>query len=434
MHSKNISKSIGEYKSYEKCRFCSHNFLEVINLGNVPLAGGFLKNNKKQTLKREKFYPLEIYFCPKCYLLQTNNVIDKDTLFKDYFYFSSAIKTLITHFEQNADKVAHLLPDTKKRFVVEIGCNDGALITSLSKKGFKTLGVDPAINIVQPLIKKGLPIINDYFSEKVAQKIVKTHGQADAILSFHAMAHIEDMHDVIRGVKTLLKADGFLAFEVHYLGNLIPEMQYDMIYHEHQYYYSLHALNNFFKMHDMTIFDIQPTPVRSGSMMYFVQKSQTGQREITKNTKSLLLTERKLGLDKTKTYKKFAKEIEKTKKDLTKLLKTLKKSGKKIVGYGASGRGTIIMNYCGLDETYLDYVIDDAPAKQGTYTPGTHLVIKPSTVLQEKDKPDYIVLFAWSFFDEVVKKNIEFLKNGGKFIVPLPKVKVISIADIDHGK
>lgn len=418
-------KTIGEHRNYDKCRFCQQNILPVINLGYVPLAGGFIKNTNKNSFSSEKFYPLELFFCTKCYLLQANNVINKDTLFKNYYYYSSEIKTLVNHFETSANALAKLFPDPNKRFVVEIGCNDGKLISFLSKKGFRSLGVDPASNIVEPLIKKGLPIINDYFSESLAFKISKQYGKADVIISYHTLAHIENMYDVVRGIKALLKDDGFLAFEVHYLGNLVKELQYDMIYHEHQFYYSLHAIINFFKMNKMEIFDIQRTPVRAGSIMYYVQNIKTGKRKISENVKKLLSVEKKSGLDSTETFLKLSKKIMKTKNDLVRLLISIKKNNKTIAGYGASGRGTIIMNYCGIGKNFLDYIIDDAPAKHGAYTPGTHLLIKPSSVLKTKNRPDYILLFAWSFFDEVIKKNAEYLKKGGKFIIPLPKVKII---------
>lgn len=416
-------RTIGEYRNYDNCRFCQHQIIPVINLGYVPLAGGFIK--KINNIANEKFYPLELFFCPQCYLLQTNNVINKEILFKNYYYHSSAIKTLVKHFKSNVDYLTKLLPDSNKRFIVEIGCNDGELISILSKKGFRALGVDPASNIVKPLIKKGLPIINDYFSEPLAGKIVKRHGKADEIVSFHTLAHIEDMHDVIRGIKILLKEDGFLAFEVHYLGNLINELQYDMIYHEHQFYYSIHAIINLFKMHEMAIFDVQRTPVRSGSITYFVQNTKTGKRNISKSVKKLLLLEKNMGLDKAETFLKFAKEIMKTKKDLLRLLASIKKNNKRIAGYGASGRGTIIMNYCGIGNNFLDYVIDDAPSKQGAYTPGNHLRIVPSSILNTSKKPDYVVLFAWPFWKEIKKRNKIYIKNGGKFIVPLPQVKII---------
>lgn len=426
MHSEAIT--IGNHRYYKNCRFCfSKNVIPVIDLGNMPLAGGFIKKGtKKSEFSKEKFYPLVIHFCNDCYLLQVNSAVDPDILFKNYFYFSSTIGTLIEHFAKSVSEITSKFPNKKKTFIAEIGCNDGGFISALQKAGFKAIGIDPASNVVKPLIKKGLPIINAYFTESIAKKIVAKHGNADAIYSFHAMAHIEDMHDVIRGVKTLLKKDGYLAFEVHYLGSLLKEKQYDMIYHEHQYYYSLLTLQNFFTQFDMEIFDVKQIAIRGGSILYYVQNKKDGRRTISNNVKKLVKEEQTLGYDKAMTYELYAKEINKTKIKLLKILDKLKAEKKKIAGYGASGRGTIIMNYCGLDETYLDYVIDDAPAKHGAFTPGTRLKIVPSNVLTSIDRPDYVVLFAWPFIAEVKKRNLQYLQSDGKIIVPLPNVEIVS--------
>jgi methylation protein EvaC len=422
----NKSKEVGEFRHYEVCRFCSsENITPVIDLGYVPLAGGFLKNKKE--FKNEKFYPLVVVFCNDCFLLQVNAAINPDTLFKNYFYFSSSIKTLLDHFELRVQDLKNLLPNPKKSLVVEIGANDGGFINSLQNHGYKALGVDPATNIVRPLIKKGLPMINNYFTEKVAEEIVQTHGKADAIYGFHSMAHIEDMHEVLRGVKTLLKDDGFLAIEVHYLGSLINEYQFDMIYHEHQYYYSLIALQNFFSQYDMEVFDVQRFPVRGGSILFFVQNKKNGKQKISAAVKKLRTEEIELGFDTAQAYKKYAKYIEKIKLEMQKLVEKLKKQNKTIAGYGASGRGTILSNYCGLTEKYLDYVIDDAPAKQGAFTPGTRLQITSSEILQSKKMPDFVVLFAWPFITEIKKKQTMYLQNGGRFIVPLPDVSIVSV-------
>ena len=421
------SKRVGEHMYFPSCRFCGSKRCEtVIDLGIMPLAGGFIKPDSiPQAFEREKNYPLTIAFCEDCYLLQCNTAVSPETLFKDYFYFSSSIGTLLEHFDKTVSEIATFIPEIKGKMIMEIGCNDGGFLQSLKKHGYKALGIDPATNVVTPMIKKGLPIINDFFTEKLAKKIVKEYGKADAIYSFHSMAHIEDMHDVIRGVKTVLQDDGYLAFEVHYLGSLLKELQYDMMYHEHEYYYSLHSLTNFFAQHDMEIFHVNLVPVRGGSIQYFVQKKLPGSRKVKTSVTNLYKKEKEQGLHKKATYKKFGKKIAKTKKDLLILLNTLKKGNKTIVGYGASGRGTVVMNYCGLTSDYLSYVVDDAKAKHGSYTPGTHLEIKPSGILMSDPYPDYAVVFAWPFMEEVKKRNPEFLARGGKFITPLPEVKII---------
>ncbi|HMS22721.1 MAG TPA: class I SAM-dependent methyltransferase [Candidatus Levybacteria bacterium] len=418
--------NVGIHTYFLTCRFCnSHKVRQVLNLGYVPLAGGFFKENTPQkVLENEKLYPLQLNFCESCYLLQCNVSIPPETLFKDYFYYSSTIKTLVEHFNRTAKGVKKYL-DQKKAFIIEIGCNDGTFLDALANEGYTVLGVDPAENITIPLIKKGKPILNTFFTENVGSKIAKDYGRADAIYSFHSMAHIEDMHSVMRGIKKVLKKNGYLAFEVHYLGKLIQEMQYDMIYHEHQFYYSLLSLKKFFGIYDMEIFDVSQTPLRGGSIMYYVQNKKSGKRKINKSVKLLETAEKKQGLTKMKTYTSFAKRIEKTKKSLLKTIDTLRKDNKNIIGYGASGRGTVIMNYCNLTADSVKLVVDDSPMKQNSYMPGTHQKIYSSKKLLENPKSTYAVLFAWPFVNEVLLRNSEYIKRGGQFIVPLPSVKIL---------
>ncbi len=420
-------KNIGEYKYFDKCRFCfSKNGKVVIDIGHVPLAGGFLKaDSSENDFKNEKQYPLQLFFCKDCKMLQVNTSVNPDTLFKNYFYFTSSMTTLVEYFKKFSDELLNNAKYSEKTHIVEIGCNDGALLDAFIKKGVTVTGVDPATNVVKPLIKRGIPIINDYFGEKVATDIINQKGQADYIVSFHSMAHIENMHDVVKGIKKLLKPTGTLAFEVHYLGNLILEKQYDMIYHEHQYYYSLHSLQNFFAQYEMEVFDVQKTPMRGGSMIYYIQHKNSKSKKITQNVKDLILFEKKNKLINIETFQKYNKFIRSTKKKLLKLLDELLLQNKTIIGYGASGRGTIIMNYCGLDKKYFNQVIDDAPQKWDAYTPGTHQKIIDNSILSSSKNPDYCVLFAWPFTNEVVKRNEIFIKKGGKFITPLPHVKII---------
>lgn len=398
-----------------------------MDFGNVPLAGGFFaKNATQRDLAQERLYPLVICFCTHCGLVQASDVVEAKTLFENYFYFSSAIGTVVKHFVQYAKELKLLVPDTSKRFVVEIGCNDGVFLRPLKAQGFNVLGVDPAANVVSPLIKQGLPIKCGFFGESLAKEIAAFHGQADIILGSNCLAHIDDMHDVVRGIKLLLKPDGFLSMETHYLGVLLAQSQYDFMYHEHQSYYSLGALTKFFAQYDLEIYDAYPVKLHAGSMRYFVQKKQTGGRKITARLRTIRAEEKSQKLDKLVTFTSFSVHIARTKKQLMLELDRLKLQGKTIAGYGASGRATIIMAYCGIDRTHLDYVIDDAPAKEGAYTPGNHLPICNSVILNDRQcRPDYCLLLAWSFAPEIIARNAKYIAWGGKFIVPLPKVKIL---------
>jgi len=418
-------KPIGEFIERDTCRFCQGtNLYEILNLGNVPLAGGFLK---EKDFPQEKYYPLTLNFCQDCYLVQVGHVVSADTLFKNnYFFFSSAIATLVDHFKDYAKDVYERFLKTKASpAILEIGCNDGVMLRPFSSLGVRVIGVDPATNVVKRIDIKDAVIVNDFFTEKVARQIKEKHGQVDAVVSSFSCAHIDDMVDVMKGVKSLLKDDGVFIFEIYYLGTLIDEMQYDMVYHEHMSYYSFIALARFLKKFDMEIFDVKYTPgVRSGSVRFYSRNIGKVKGDISSAAVEMMRHEQERGFDKSGVYTQYADKVDRTRRDLMVLLDRLKQSGKKIIGYGASGRGTVIMNYCGIDGRYLDYVVDDAPAKQGFFTPGTHVPIKPWDFVRESKTPDYIILFAWSFTDEVIKKRQDYIKNGGKFIIPLPQVRI----------
>jgi len=423
---KKKNAQIGEFTRRNDCRFCqSHNLVKILDFGNVPLAGSFLK---EEQFSNEKFYPLELNFCQDCTLVQVSNVVPAEVLFKNYFYFSSSIKTLVEHFQSFAQEVnEQFLKNRNQPAVFEIGCNDGPLLKPFAAMGITAIGIDPATNVVESINSKGITVINDFFGEKLALQIKEKFGSFDAILSSYSFAHIDGMEDIIKGVKRLLKEDGVFIFEVYYLGTLINGMQYDMIYHEHLSYYSLKALAIFLKRFGMEIFDVKFIPgVRSGAARFYARN--IGKRDEKKSSAvtDLEQYEKDKGFDKVETYLGYAKKVNTTREQLLKLLVHLKSKGCTIIGYGASGRGTTIMNYCGIDNHYLDYVVDDAPAKLGFFTPGTHVPIKPWNFTKETQFPDYALLFAWSFINEVKNKRMDYLKDGGNFIVPLPEVKIES--------
>lgn len=425
MELQKIPKNSGKYRYYDFCRFCFSSEIEtVINLGHVPLAGGFLPSISTNLIKNEKLFPLEIGFCNSCYLLQTRVVIDSTTLFKNYYYFTSFIGTLVQHFQKLALEFKKIHKNNKNRFIVEIGCNDGSFISALQEKGFRVLGVDPASNVVKPLIKKGVPIINDYFTQKLAKKIEKKFGKADHITSSNTLAHIENMYDVMRGVSSLLSKDGILTFEVHYLGALVEKLQYDMLYHEHQYYYSLHTLITFLHKFDLKIFDVKETSIHSGSIRVYAQK-RIGKRKIMPNIKKILSREKKQKLMSRDTFINFDRDMQKHKTKLRDTILAITKKNLSVMGYGASGRGTIVINYSNLDKDIMSFVIDDSTKKQGAFIPGKHQKIIDSKILYSTKRPQYVVLFAWAFYKEILSKHKKFLDRGGKFIIPFPKIKII---------
>ena len=306
-----------------------------------------------------------------------------------------------------------------------MGCNDGVLLKPLAELGVKAMGVDPATNVVRSITSDKILVINDFFSEQLATKIESEHGRFDIFVSSYSFAHIDNMIDIMKGIKCLLKADGVFIFEIYYLGTLMDEFQYDMIYQEHMSYYSLKALASFMKKFDMEIFDVQYIPgIRSGSVRFYSRNIGKRIEMISQSVLDMVKFEEEKGFEKIETYIKYAEQVRLTKKNILELLERLKKEGKEVIGYGASGRGTIIMNFCGIDKEYIEFVVDDAPAKHGFLTPGTHVPIKPWSFIDQENPPDYAILFAWAFTEEVLKKRQGFIDKGGKFIIPLPEVKV----------
>ena len=406
------------------CAFCKGTDLSLImDFGEVALAGGFLK---PEDFKDEQKFPMRVCFCNDCFAVQVVDIIAPDTLFQDYFYFSSSIETLRDHFHKYAKEVTSLLINPYEATILEFGCNDGVLLKPLADLGIKNLiGVDPAENVVSSINDNRVKIINNYFTEEVSQEIVSKFGQVDMIIANNVYAHIPDIQGTTRAVESALGKEGIFVFEVHYLGKVIEEMQYDMIYHEHLYYYSLLSAIEHFRRYNMVVFDLKLVPIHAGSLRLYVSKECSKHAlKISDAVQLLAEKERAKGYDKFWSFQKFSNEVATTKTKLIKVLKKIKSEGKTIAGYGSSGRANTMIQYCEITEDLVSYMIDDAPAKIGFFTPGSHLEIFPSSILLGKNAPDYVLVFAWSFFDEILKRNKNYIKAGGRMILPLPKVKI----------
>lgn len=387
----------------KNCRFCqSNNLVKVVDLGMMPLVGAFLKQTDFIT---EKFYPLSLYFCRDCFLVQILDIPkQQNELYRHTFFRSSTSDTVKKHFDMLASEICAKWGQCS---VLEVGSNDGVLINALKEYGIKAIGVDP--------------IVNDYFSEEYAKKL---RQKFDVIVASYSFAHIDDMIDIMKGIKLILKEKGVFIIETFYLKSLIEEMQYDMIYHEHMSYYSVIALVNFLAYFDMEIFDFKyDCAFRSGCMKLYVRNKGQGEESISLDVINAIKYEYDKGYNSENIFKEYFIRMQDTKKQLMDLLNRLKKGNKTIMGYGATGRGAVIMNYCKIDKHILACVIDDTTTKQGFFTPGTHILIKSWEFIDEY--PDYILLFAWAFCDEIIKKRENYIKKGGRFIVPLPQVAII---------
>lgn len=404
-----------------ECRICkSKNIIKFLDFGEMPLAGGFIK---EEQIKDDVSYQLAVYFCRRCKAVQLMDVVPPEVLFKDYRFLSSVTNTLTKHFAEYAKEMKERFL-IKGSLVVEFGSNDGALLKPFMDLEVVSIGVEPATNIAEIAKSKGCIVINDFFTNKIAEKIVSEYGKADIICANNVFAHIDNIHEVVRAIKSLLKPNGIFVFEVHYLLDLINSFQYDMIYHEHLMYYSVTTLNYFLKLFDMEIFEIKRIPIHSGSIRVYARNKNGRKEKIDSSVEEILNLEKEARLDRKDTFLKFAKEVWEKIDDIRNTVNKLKSEGKKIVGYGASGRSVVHLNLCRLRKDKIDYVVDESPERVGRFIPGVHIPIVKPKVMQN-DKPDYVILFAYNYEKEVFEKEKEFIKNGGKFIIPLPKIRII---------
>ena len=400
-------------KQKNNCGLCSSTNLEqVIDLGNVPLAGCYLK---EEDINKEIYCPLALNLCLKCGCIQVSHIVSPEILYKDYRYLSSV--SLSNHFKQYAEEmnVRFLKKDS---FIVEIGSNDGVLLKPLQDMGFNVLGVDPAINIAQKAIEQGIDTITNYFTPRLARRIVSKKRKADAIFANNVLAHIEHLDKVFEGIKILLTQDGFGVFEINYLVDLIEKVQYDIIYHEHHYYHTVTALNPFLDKFGFEIFDIKRISTHFGSIRVYFKNKGNNRYQNTESLEKLCNIEKQLGLFLPDTYKIFMKKAIEKKDKLIKNILEIHNENKVIVGYGASGRANMLLNFCGIDNFMLDYIVDESPERYGRYTPGTHIPIYPPSKFRQ-EYPDYALLLAFSYKDMIMEKEKEFIKRGGEFIMPI---------------
>jgi len=312
---------------------------------------------------------------------------------------------------------------------------DGVFLKPLSMLGFKTIGVDPATKVVSPLVKEGYDIYNDFFDRASADKIWRERGEVAAIATSNSFAHIDAMEDVMEGVKLLLKQDGILAIQVHYAVAMVRDMQYDWIYHEHMSYYSLFSLSNFLMRHGFEVFKAAETPMHGGSIRVFAQRaSGNTKRPIESSVLQMREVEKNLGVHDIEFYRQFERKMASTRRDIRDMLSKIKQQGAKVVGYGAPARATTLSSYIGISfmKEHLTSVIDDAPSKQGMFTPGTNLPIVSSSILQGESRPDYVFVYAWPWQADIVQKQRAYLESGGSLIFPLPKVRLFTVHDLSR--
>lgn len=403
------------------CRVCKKPNLEkVLTLGPTPLANAFL--TKLQLDEPEYFYPLDIAFCSNCGFVQLGHVVAPKVLFENYVYVSSTSPVFINHFEKMADYVFPRFLE-KDSLVIDIGSNDGILLKPFKVLGARVLGIEPAKHIAKIAEKTGIETLSEFFSIELAKKIVKQKGQADIVTATNVFAHIDNLDEVIEGLKILLNKDGIFIIEAPYLIDFIEKRYFDLVYHEHLSYWSVNSLITLFKRFNMVVFGVQKVPVHGGTIRVYVKKIG-GKHKIEKSVKEFLDQEKKMKLTQKKTYLDYANLVLENKVKLVTLLADIKTRGKTIAAYGAPAKGNTLLNYFGIGPEILDYVVDDSPWKQGLYTPGKRIPVVSSKTLYEK-RPDYLLILAWNFADSIMKMHDKYKKLGGKFIIPVPKPIII---------
>jgi len=405
-----------------KCRICDNsNMNKFLSLGKSPLANSFL--SKDQLKHEENSFPLETAFCDRCKLVQLTYVVPPEIMFKHYVYVSSTSNTFKKHFREMAENISKEFNLTERSLEVDIGSNDGILLKGFKNAGVQIIGVEPATNIAKIAQESGIETINRFFNENTANEIIERKGNADIITAANVFAHVNDINDFVKNVKLLLKKDGIFVIEVQYLIDTIETITFDNIYHEHLSYYSLTSLMYFFKKHGMQVFNVQRVDSHGGSLRVFIKKYE-GKHEVHDEVDSIIEYEKNIGIDTLQLYKKFAEKVYDIREKLTSYIKDIKKQGKTIVGYGAPAKSTTLLNFCGIGSNQIDYIVEDNPLKIGLYTPGTHIPIVSSEMIDKK-RPDYILILAWNFAEEILSKTKKYADQGVKFIIPLPEPKIV---------
>jgi len=393
-----------------------------VDLGMSPLCESYVP--KERLNEAEPFYPLHVYVCDQCFLVQLEEYVSPEAIFTEYAYFSSYADSWVEHMRRYADMITQRLSLTRDSLVVEVASNDGYLLQHFVEKGIPVLGVEPAANVARVATAKGIPTLVQFFGEETAREMVAGGLRADLICGANVLAQVPRPNDFVKGLQLLLKPGGVVTIEFPHLLRLMAENQFDTIYHEHFSYFSFLSAERIFAAQGLTVFDVEELPTHGGSLRLYARHAEDTARPVTSRARELRQREIEAGIRRLETYARFGEQVKETKRRLLEFLIEVKRHGKTVVGYGAPGKGNTLLNYCGVRTDFIDFTVDRSPYKQGKFLPGTRIPIHHPDRIRET-KPDYVLILPWNFKDEIVEQMAFIRDWGGRFVVPIPEASIL---------
>jgi SAM-dependent methyltransferase len=407
------------------CRFCGsapllHTF---VDLGMSPLCESYL--SAEQLNQMEPFYPLHVFVCAKCFLVQLQEYVSAESIFREYAYFSSYSESWLAHARRYTEEMIERFALGPNSQVVELASNDGYLLQYFITAGIPALGIEPAANVAAAAVKKGVPTLVKFFNRQSAEELAAQRTKADLLLGNNVLAQVPDLNSFVAGMKILLKPNGVITMEFPHLVKLMEQGQFDTIYHEHFSYFSLLSVEKIFSAHGLTLFDLEELPTHGGSLRIYACHTEHHAESLSSRVLSVRAAEEAAGLSKLESYSSFAKRATETKCALLEFLIRARRKGKQVAGYGAPGKGNTLLNYCGIRSDLLAYTVDRNPYKQGRFLPGSHIpVFAPERI--HETKPDYVLILPWNLKEEIMQQLCYVREWGGQFVVPIPNAKVCS--------
>jgi len=417
-----VLQKVDSEASTKTCRFCGADLHRTfIDLGMSPLCETY--PSAEELNRGEVYYPLRVYVCEKCWLVQLEEYESAESIFSDYAYFASFSDSWLKHCEKYCKEMKTRFGLGKQSFVVEVASNDGYLLQYFVRQDIPVLGIEPAANVAEAAIKKGVPTLVRFFGAHLAKELATGDRSADLVLGNNVLAQVPDLNDFVEGLKVLLKPEGVLTLEFPHLLRLIEHNEFDTIYHEHFSYFSLISTIEIMKAHGLRVFDVEELKSHGGSLRVYACRATSQTYSVAPNVQKVIRDEKNAQLDTIAGYEAFARQVQETKLELVDFLLKAAKQGKKVAGYGAPGKSATLLHYCGIGKDLIEYTVDRSPYKQGRFLPGNHIPIyHPDRIAQTK--PDYVVILPWNLENEIMQQLSYIREWGGRFVVPIPRVTV----------